>query len=181
MASRVSSKTCVQVMLIDPPGSSLFNKVKRGVLYTRHEAEGKRLKNPFDTITEGIGINRITANFSCAKVLHAPCMPTSTRVTVLLQQIFEFEDKASWCYISALQNSLSEWTMRQRRRSSDWLPVSNAIMWRLMSLDAVCRLMVVFSDGQHLLHKKALCVGSAATTKCLKALETLAAACTAYR
>ena len=68
-------KPFVQVMLIDPPGSSLFNKVKRGVLYTRHEAEGKRLKNPFDTITEGIGINRITANFSCAKVRHAPYMP----------------------------------------------------------------------------------------------------------
>ncbi len=58
----------MQVVLIDPPGSSLFNKVKRGVLYTRHEAEGKRLKNPFDTITEGIGINRITANFSKAQV-----------------------------------------------------------------------------------------------------------------
>ena len=56
------------MVLIDPPGSSLFNKVKRGVLYTRHEAEGKRLKNPFDTITEGIGINRITANFSKAQV-----------------------------------------------------------------------------------------------------------------
>lgn len=55
-------------MLVDPPGSSLFNKVKRGVLYTREEAEGKRLKNPFDTITEGIGINRITANFSKAQV-----------------------------------------------------------------------------------------------------------------
>ena len=56
------------MVLIDPPGSSLFNKIKRGVLYTRHEAEGKRLKNPFDTITEGIGINRITANFSKAQV-----------------------------------------------------------------------------------------------------------------
>jgi cysteine synthase A len=58
----------MQVVLIDPPGSSLFNKVKRGVLYTRHEAEGKRLRNPFDTITEGIGINRVTANFSLAQV-----------------------------------------------------------------------------------------------------------------
>jgi len=60
--------SALQVMLIDPPGSSLFNKVKRGVLYTRHEAEGKRLRNPCDTITEGIGINRITANFSKAQV-----------------------------------------------------------------------------------------------------------------
>lgn len=53
----------LQVFLIDPPGSSLFNRVKRGVLYTSVEAEGKRLKNPFDTITEGIGINRLTKNF----------------------------------------------------------------------------------------------------------------------
>lgn len=38
----------------------------RGVMYTREEAEGKRLKNPFDTITEGIGINRLTQNFKLA-------------------------------------------------------------------------------------------------------------------
>ena len=58
------------MFLIDPPGSSLFNRVKRGVLYTCQEAEGRRLRNPFDTITEGIGINRITANFSLAQVGH---------------------------------------------------------------------------------------------------------------
>ena len=52
--------------LVDPPGSSLYNKVTRGVMYTREEAEGKRLRNPFDTITEGVGINRLTANFSIA-------------------------------------------------------------------------------------------------------------------
>lgn len=37
-------------------------------MYTREEAEGKRLKNPFDTITEGIGINRLTKNFAMAKL-----------------------------------------------------------------------------------------------------------------
>ncbi|KAJ0102045.1 cysteine synthase 2-like [Pistacia vera] len=37
-------------------------------MYTREEAEGKRLKNPFDTITEGIGINRLTENFLMAKL-----------------------------------------------------------------------------------------------------------------
>ncbi|PNW71677.1 hypothetical protein CHLRE_16g664250v5 [Chlamydomonas reinhardtii] len=58
----------VRVFLVDPPGSSLFNKVKRGVMYTSEEAEGKRLKNPFDTITEGIGINRLTANFNRALI-----------------------------------------------------------------------------------------------------------------
>ncbi|XP_059662397.1 cysteine synthase 2 [Cornus florida] len=58
----------IKCFLIDPPGSGLFNKVMRGVMYTREEAEGRRLKNPFDTITEGIGINRLTQNFTMAKL-----------------------------------------------------------------------------------------------------------------
>ncbi|XP_024376683.1 cysteine synthase 2 [Physcomitrium patens] len=58
----------VKCFLIDPPGSGLYNKVTRGVMYTREEAEGKRMKNPFDTITEGIGINRITENFKKAQL-----------------------------------------------------------------------------------------------------------------
>lgn len=58
----------VRCFLIDPPGSGLFNKVTRGVMYTREEAEGLRLKNPFDTITEGIGINRLTENFKLAEL-----------------------------------------------------------------------------------------------------------------
>lgn len=37
-------------------------------MYTKEEAEGRRLKNPFDTITEGIGINRVTRNFAMAKL-----------------------------------------------------------------------------------------------------------------
>lgn len=58
----------IKCYLIDPPGSGLFNKVMRGVMYTKEEAEGRRLKNPFDTITEGIGINRVTKNFAEAKL-----------------------------------------------------------------------------------------------------------------
>ncbi|KAM4102670.1 hypothetical protein ACJW30_06G019200 [Castanea mollissima] len=58
----------IKCFLIDPPGSGLFNEITRGVMYTREEAEGQRLKNPFDTITEGIGINRLTQNFMMAKL-----------------------------------------------------------------------------------------------------------------
>lgn len=53
----------VRVYLVDPPGSSLYNRVTRGVLYARTEAEGRRTRHQVDTITEGIGINRLTANF----------------------------------------------------------------------------------------------------------------------
>jgi cysteine synthase len=42
-------------------------------MYTKEEAEGKRLKNPFDTITEGMGINRITKNFMMAELDGAYC------------------------------------------------------------------------------------------------------------
>ena len=56
----------IQCFLVDPQGSSLYNKVTRGVLYTHQEAEGKRLRNPFDTVTEGVGINRLTKNFAVA-------------------------------------------------------------------------------------------------------------------
>ncbi|KAL3503613.1 hypothetical protein ACH5RR_038062 [Cinchona calisaya] len=61
-------KENIRCFLIDPPGSGLLNKVTRGVMYTREEAEGRRLKNPFDTITEGIGINRLTENFKLAEL-----------------------------------------------------------------------------------------------------------------
>jgi hypothetical protein len=43
-------------------------QVVRGVLYTQEEAEGRRLRNPFDTITEGIGLNRLTHNFAQARI-----------------------------------------------------------------------------------------------------------------
>lgn len=56
-------KPSVRLFLADPQGSGLFNRVVRGVMYTKEEAEGKRLKNPFDSVTEGVGINRVTDNF----------------------------------------------------------------------------------------------------------------------
>ena len=61
-------KPDIQVYLVDPPGSGLYNRVTRGVMYAPVEAEGRRLRHPFDTITEGVGINRLTANFSKAKI-----------------------------------------------------------------------------------------------------------------
>jgi len=58
----------VKVVLADPPGSSLMNKINFGVLYTHEEKEGHRVRHPFDTITEGIGLNRLTKNFELAKI-----------------------------------------------------------------------------------------------------------------
>jgi len=49
-------------VLADPQGSGLFNKVRHNVMYSPFEAEGSRTRHQVDTIVEGIGTNRLTAN-----------------------------------------------------------------------------------------------------------------------
>jgi cysteine synthase A len=58
----------VRAVLVDVAGSSLYNRVARGVAYDPREAEGRRLRHPFDTVAEGVGLNRLTKNFSRALV-----------------------------------------------------------------------------------------------------------------
>lgn len=77
----------VRLVLSDPEGSGLFNKVrcawerlacsspdpsltidacsqvKYGVMYSSQEREGSKRRHQVDTVVEGIGINRITHNF----------------------------------------------------------------------------------------------------------------------
>ncbi|KAA1089425.1 hypothetical protein PGT21_017883 [Puccinia graminis f. sp. tritici] len=40
----------VQLILADPPGSGLFNKVKHGVMFSKTEIEGKRRRHQIDTV-----------------------------------------------------------------------------------------------------------------------------------
>ncbi|KAJ3011957.1 hypothetical protein HKX48_006550 [Thoreauomyces humboldtii] len=51
-------------VLADPTGSGLYHKVKHGVLYSPTEAEGTRRRHQVDSVVEGVGINRLTKNFS---------------------------------------------------------------------------------------------------------------------
>lgn len=53
----------LRIILSDPQGSGLFNKVKYGVMFDLKEREGTKRRHQVDTIVEGIGINRVTANF----------------------------------------------------------------------------------------------------------------------
>lgn len=57
------SKGEAHVVLADPPGSGLFNRVKHGVIYNERESEGTRRRHQVDTVVEGIGLNRLTRNF----------------------------------------------------------------------------------------------------------------------
>ncbi|KAH9839105.1 PALP-domain-containing protein [Rhodofomes roseus] len=56
----------VLVVLADPEGSGLYNKIKHGVMFDRREAEGTKRRHQVDTVVEGIGINRLTKNFELA-------------------------------------------------------------------------------------------------------------------
>ncbi|KAK5071044.1 Cysteine synthase 2 [Lithohypha guttulata] len=53
----------VQVVLADPQGSGLYNKVKHGVMFHGLEREGTRRRQQVDTVVEGIGLTRSTRNF----------------------------------------------------------------------------------------------------------------------
>lgn len=59
----------LRVVLADPEGSGLYNKVKHGVMFSNTEKEGTRRRQQVDTIVEGIGINRITENFEAGREL----------------------------------------------------------------------------------------------------------------
>ncbi|KAF1912321.1 tryptophan synthase beta subunit-like PLP-dependent enzyme [Ampelomyces quisqualis] len=59
----------VKIVLADPPGSGLFNRVKFGVMFDPKEREGTRRRHQVDTIVEGIGINRVTHNFDVGREL----------------------------------------------------------------------------------------------------------------
>ncbi|DBA02402.1 TPA: hypothetical protein N0F65_007221 [Lagenidium giganteum] len=58
----------VRVFLADPPGSSLYNKVRSNVCYTPQQAEKTVRRHRYDTIAEGVGIDRLTENFLLAQI-----------------------------------------------------------------------------------------------------------------
>ena len=59
----------VSIVLADPAGSGLFNQVKHGVMFHTKEREGTRRRSQVDTIVEGIGMTRTTANFELGRDL----------------------------------------------------------------------------------------------------------------
>lgn len=56
----------IGVFLADPPGSSLYNKVKYNVAYSPEQAERRLRRHRYDTIIEGVGLDRVTNNFDQA-------------------------------------------------------------------------------------------------------------------
>ncbi|KAL1985716.1 hypothetical protein VTN96DRAFT_7464 [Rasamsonia emersonii] len=59
----------ISIVLADPQGSGLYNRVRYGVMFDIKEREGTRRRSQVDSIVEGIGINRVTANFEAGREL----------------------------------------------------------------------------------------------------------------
>ena len=59
----------INIVLADPQGSGLFNRINFGVMFDPKEREGTRRRQQVDTIVEGIGITRVTANFEAGREL----------------------------------------------------------------------------------------------------------------
>ncbi|KAF1810688.1 cysteine synthase [Eremomyces bilateralis CBS 781.70] len=59
----------LKVVLADPQGSGLYNRIKFGVMFDPKEREGTRRRHQVDTIVEGIGINRVTRNLEAGRQL----------------------------------------------------------------------------------------------------------------
>lgn len=51
-----------KIVLVDPPGSSLYNKITYGVAFAAQQSERSLKRHRYDTIAEGIGLDRITHN-----------------------------------------------------------------------------------------------------------------------
>lgn len=56
------------VVLADPPGSSLYHYVKNKVCWNVGQTERNLRMHRYDTIAEGIGLDRVTANLALAEI-----------------------------------------------------------------------------------------------------------------
>lgn len=64
----------VRIVLADPVGSSLLQKVRYGVCYTAQQAERQLRRHRYDSIVEGVGLDRVTQNFEEALIDDAYCV-----------------------------------------------------------------------------------------------------------
>jgi cysteine synthase A len=53
-----------RIVLVDPPGSALYNKIQHGVAYASEQRERTLRRHRYDTLAEGIGLDRVTCNFA---------------------------------------------------------------------------------------------------------------------
>jgi cysteine synthase len=58
----------IRVLLADPTGSSLLHRVRYQVCFAPQQAERGIRRHRYDSIVEGVGLDRVTANFAQARI-----------------------------------------------------------------------------------------------------------------
>lgn len=51
-----------RIVLVDPPGSALYHRIVHGVAYAPQQRERSLRRHRYDTLAEGIGLDRVTRN-----------------------------------------------------------------------------------------------------------------------
>jgi cysteine synthase A len=69
----------IEVVLVDPPGSSLYHKVEHGVAYAPEQSERSVRRHRYDTVAEGIGSDRVTGNLEVG--LRWGCVDSAVQVS----------------------------------------------------------------------------------------------------
>lgn len=86
----------VRVVLADPQGSGLANRVNYGVLYDSVEKEGTRRRHQVDTMVEGIGLNRLTWNFKQGEELIDEAVRVTDEEAVKMAKFLCVNDGFFW-------------------------------------------------------------------------------------
>ena len=72
-----SKNAACQIVLVDPPGSALYHRIHHGVAYAPQQQERALKRHRYDTLAEGIGLDRLTHNF----LLGVDCIDDAIRVS----------------------------------------------------------------------------------------------------
>lgn len=86
----------IKVILADPQGSGLANRVNHGVMYDTVEKEGTRRRHQVDTIVEGIGLNRLTWNFKQGEDLIDSAIKVSDEEAIKMAKYLCENDGLFW-------------------------------------------------------------------------------------
>ena len=72
-----SKNAACRIVLVDPPGSVLYHRIHHGVAYAPQQQERALKRHRYDTLAEGIGLDRLTHNF----LLGVDCIDVAIRVS----------------------------------------------------------------------------------------------------
>ncbi|ABN65759.2 cysteine synthase (O-acetylserine sulfhydrylase) (O-acetylserine (Thiol)-lyase) (CSase) [Scheffersomyces stipitis CBS 6054] len=86
----------IKIILADPQGSGLANRVNYGVMYDTVEKEGTRRRHQVDTLVEGIGLNRLTWNFKQAEAHITEAIRVSDNQALRMAKFLCINDGLFW-------------------------------------------------------------------------------------